>query len=183
MTIADIIAEVARYYRLTPKDITGECRQREYTSPRQMAMYLARKVTGKSLAAIGRQFGNRDHTTVLHAVRVVERRIATDSEVRGAAAKIAPEFRLPALKPYQWQASDIQALKVLAASGLTQQEIAKKIGRSPNSVRVKASRAGIFLKKRTFATNKAVSTQRTYAEDARIGSAMLRDALFRMVAA
>ena len=56
--------------------------------PRQLAMYLAREVTGESLPAIGRSFGGRDHTTVLHACRRASQRIAADSDAADAVEKL-----------------------------------------------------------------------------------------------
>ena len=56
--------------------------------PRQLAMYLARELTGESLPAIGRQFGGRDHTTVLHAWRRTSARLADDDATREAVEKL-----------------------------------------------------------------------------------------------
>jgi hypothetical protein len=76
---------VARIKRITaasfgiPADeMVSARRSRTVARPRQVAMYLAKKLTPKSLPDIGRQFGNRDHTTVIHGIRVVERMIGED---------------------------------------------------------------------------------------------------------
>jgi chromosomal replication initiator protein len=53
-----------------------------------MAMYLAREHTGQSLPAIGRSFGGRDHSTVLHACRRVSKRVASDESARSAVEKL-----------------------------------------------------------------------------------------------
>ncbi len=55
-------------------------RSRVVARPRQVAMYLAKKLTSKSLPEIGRKFGGKDHTTVMHAVKRIEELMAADSE-------------------------------------------------------------------------------------------------------
>ena len=57
-------------------------RSRSLVRPRQIAMYLSKKYTSKSLPDIGRQFSNRDHTTVIHAVKTVEQLMQKDEEMR-----------------------------------------------------------------------------------------------------
>ena len=56
-------------------------RARNVARPRQVAMYLAKMLTARSLPEIGRKFGGRDHTTVMHAVRKVEELIADDAQI------------------------------------------------------------------------------------------------------
>lgn len=75
----DIKREVAHYFRIPASEMVSERRSRDVARPRQVAMYLAKKLTPKSLPNIGRQFGNRDHTTVIHAVRQVERLIGENA--------------------------------------------------------------------------------------------------------
>jgi chromosomal replication initiator protein len=79
-TIHDIQALVARRFHVTPLDLVSRRRARIVARPRQIAMWLCRYVTMHSLPEIGRAFGNRDHTTVMHAVAVVEERMKTDAE-------------------------------------------------------------------------------------------------------
>ena len=67
---------VANSYGIPSESMRSECRLRVYAWPRQVAMYLARQITGKSYPCIGREFGNRNHATVIHAVRAVELRMA-----------------------------------------------------------------------------------------------------------
>ena len=69
----------AKYYGVTWTDIKSARRTNDVVRPRQVAMYLAKKITLKSLPEIGRHFGNRDHTTVLHAVRKIGRLILVDA--------------------------------------------------------------------------------------------------------
>jgi len=71
-SIEDIQRKTAEFYKLDVRDFHSPQRARRVARPRQVAMYLARKLTTRSLPEIGRRFGGRDHTTVLHACRRVE---------------------------------------------------------------------------------------------------------------
>jgi chromosomal replication initiator protein len=71
-SIEDIQKKTAEFYKLDVRDFHSPQRARRVARPRQVAMYLARKLTTRSLPEIGRRFGGRDHTTVLHACRRVE---------------------------------------------------------------------------------------------------------------
>ena len=77
-TVSDIQRTVASHYHLRIEDLRGRSRQKDIVFPRQIAMYLARQMTGLSLPKIGEEFGKRDHTTVLHACDKVEQEIKTD---------------------------------------------------------------------------------------------------------
>ncbi|MEM7438719.1 MAG: chromosomal replication initiator protein DnaA [Pseudomonadota bacterium] len=81
VTIDQIIRKVADHYTLRLSDILGPRRARSIARPRQIAMYLAKTLTSKSLPEIGRRFGNRDHTTVIHAVRKIEELMQTDNQI------------------------------------------------------------------------------------------------------
>ncbi|MBR0657339.1 chromosomal replication initiator protein DnaA [Plastoroseomonas arctica] len=73
LTIEEIQKRVAEHYNIRLTDMSSARRARNVARPRQVAMYLAKKLTQRSLPEIGRRFGNRDHTTVMHAVsRVAE---------------------------------------------------------------------------------------------------------------
>ncbi len=69
---------VAEYFQLEMSEIRGAKRQRSVLYPRQVAMFLCRRLTEASLPEIGRAFGGRDHTTVMHAVEKIDREIAQD---------------------------------------------------------------------------------------------------------
>jgi len=71
-SIDDIQRKTAEFYKLDVRDFHSPQRARRVARPRQVAMYLARQLTTRSLPEIGRRFGGRDHTTVLHACRRVE---------------------------------------------------------------------------------------------------------------
>jgi chromosomal replication initiator protein len=81
-SIEDIQRKTAEFYKLEVKDFHSPQRARRVARPRQVAMYLSRKLTTRSLPEIGRRFGGRDHTTVLHACRRIEALIVEDPMFR-----------------------------------------------------------------------------------------------------
>jgi chromosomal replication initiator protein len=81
LTIDEIQRRVADHYALKINDLISPRRAREVARPRQVAMYLAKMLTPRSLPEIGRRFGGRDHTTVMHAVKRIEELRATDHEL------------------------------------------------------------------------------------------------------
>ncbi|MBV8972688.1 MAG: chromosomal replication initiator protein DnaA, partial [Sphingomonadaceae bacterium] len=81
LTIDDIQRRVAEHYHLKLADLLSARRAREVARPRQVAMYLAKRLTPRSLPEIGRRFGNRDHTTVMHAVKRIDELRAADREL------------------------------------------------------------------------------------------------------
>jgi chromosomal replication initiator protein len=83
-TISAIQEAVCDQYGLTADDLLGTGRSARVAGPRQLAMYLARTHTKESLPAIGRAFGGRNHTTVMHAVRRIERCLGSDPELDDA---------------------------------------------------------------------------------------------------
>jgi chromosomal replication initiator protein len=76
--VDDIQKAVAEHYSLRQADLLSERRNRAIARPRQAAMWLAKQLTTRSLPDIGRRFGGRDHTTVIHAVRRIEELKASD---------------------------------------------------------------------------------------------------------
>ena len=76
--IEDIQKVVARHFNVSKNDLLSNRRTRVIVRPRQIAMYLSKNLTPRSLPEIGRRFGGRDHTTVLHAVRKVEKMSSDD---------------------------------------------------------------------------------------------------------
>jgi chromosomal replication initiator protein len=79
--VADIQASVSQFFNIPLLEMKSARRSREYARPRQIAMYLAKQVTPKSYPEIGRLFGNRDHTTVMHACRQIEKLRREDPEM------------------------------------------------------------------------------------------------------
>jgi len=72
ITVEEIQRKVAEHYNIRLSDMLGPKRLRSYARPRQVAMYLSKQLTSRSLPEIGRRFGGRDHTTVLHGVKRIE---------------------------------------------------------------------------------------------------------------
>ncbi|MBC2836100.1 chromosomal replication initiator protein DnaA [Paragemmobacter straminiformis] len=81
LTIEEIQRKVAEHYNIRLSDMIGPKRVRNIARPRQIAMYLAKQLTPRSLPEIGRRFGGRDHTTIMHGVRKIEELMATDSQM------------------------------------------------------------------------------------------------------
>jgi chromosomal replication initiator protein len=81
ISVDEIQTQVAEHYRIRKAEMTSARRAREVARPRQVAMYLSKQLTPKSLPDIGRRFGGRDHTTVIHAVKQIERLRASDAEL------------------------------------------------------------------------------------------------------
>jgi chromosomal replication initiator protein len=81
LTIEEIQRKVAEHYNIRLSDMIGPKRVRTIARPRQIAMYLAKQLTPRSLPEIGRRFGGRDHTTIMHGVRKIEELMATDSQL------------------------------------------------------------------------------------------------------
>ena len=85
---------VCKRYGISKANIETNCRKKGLVRPRQIAMYLARqcRTPQYSLPEIGRRFGGRDHTTVLHACRKIEYLIARDAELASQVAEIRAEI-------------------------------------------------------------------------------------------
>ena len=84
LQVRDIVEAVSRHFGIRLADLLGRKRSRSISRPRQIGMYLARKLTPLSLEEIGAHFGGRDHSTVLHAERVIEAECQRDSETADA---------------------------------------------------------------------------------------------------
>jgi len=89
VTIEDIQRRVADYYQIKFADLLSARRAREVARPRQVAMYLAKRLTPRSLPEIGRRFGGRDHTTVMHAVKRIDALRAADRELDADVAQLS----------------------------------------------------------------------------------------------
>jgi chromosomal replication initiator protein len=79
--IDDILKIVGRHYNVAKADLLSPRRSRTVVVPRQIGMYLAKKLTSRSLPEIGRRFGGRDHSTVLHAVRKIDEQVRVDEKL------------------------------------------------------------------------------------------------------
>ena len=83
---------VASYFNLNIQEMLSSRRSRALARPRQIAMYLAKQHTTNSLPDIGRKFSNRDHTTVIHAVKKIDELIKKDNEIRQSVIEIKKKF-------------------------------------------------------------------------------------------
>ena len=92
ITMENIQKSVAEYYKLRVADMLSRRRTRTIARPRQMAMALSKELTEHSLPEIGEAFGGRDHTTVLHACRTIERLCETDGRLREDRAKLVRQL-------------------------------------------------------------------------------------------
>lgn len=92
ITIDDIQKACAAHYRIEPSEMRSKRRARAVARPRQVAMYLAKKLTARSLPEIGRIFGGRDHSTVIYAVRVIEEMRATSPEMDADIRKLVRQL-------------------------------------------------------------------------------------------
>ncbi|MDB4221282.1 chromosomal replication initiator protein DnaA [Amylibacter sp.] len=81
VTIDEIIRKVTDHFGVNLTDMLSARRTRSIARPRQVAMYLSKKLTSKSLPEIGRRFGKRDHTTVIHAVKKIEELQSVDNQI------------------------------------------------------------------------------------------------------
>ena len=82
MTINFIKRNVCDYFNISDSELCSKSRTKEVSYPRQIAMYLARELTNISLPKIGENFGNRDHTTVMHACDKIKTALNTDPETK-----------------------------------------------------------------------------------------------------
>jgi chromosomal replication initiator protein len=80
--IEDILRIVSRHYAVSKQDILSQRRHRSVVRPRQIGMYLAKHLTSRSLPEIGRRFGDRDHTTVLHAIRKIDKEVGENPRLK-----------------------------------------------------------------------------------------------------
>ncbi|MPQ95653.1 chromosomal replication initiator protein [Thioclava sp. ES.031] len=81
VTVEEIQRKVAEHYNVRLSDLVGPKRLRAIARPRQVAMFLAKSLTTRSLPDIGRRFGGRDHTTIMHGIRKIEELRGTDSQL------------------------------------------------------------------------------------------------------
>ncbi|HMF42446.1 MAG TPA: helix-turn-helix domain-containing protein, partial [Polyangia bacterium] len=95
LTIEAIQREVAGYFDVKLHDMKGPKRHRAIAHPRMVAMYLARKLTNMSFPEIGGRFGGKDHSTVISAVRKIERLCSEDPTVRSVVGTLEGRLRQP----------------------------------------------------------------------------------------
>ena len=81
ITVEEIQRKVSEHYNIRLSDMIGPKRLRTYARPRQIAMFLSKQLTSRSLPEIGRRFGGRDHTTVMHGVKRIEELRSQDGQI------------------------------------------------------------------------------------------------------
>jgi chromosomal replication initiator protein len=93
-SIDGIQKSVAKYFKIKVSDLRSQRRIQALAVPRQIAMYLARKISKASYPEIGQKFGGKDHSTVIHAVKKIEGKIATDPEFKNTVFAIENQIKL-----------------------------------------------------------------------------------------
>ncbi|KRK81053.1 chromosomal replication initiator protein DnaA [Companilactobacillus nodensis] len=93
LSIANIQNKVAKYYHVSINDLKGKKRVKTIVVPRQIAMYLSRELTEKSLPQIGMEFGGKDHTTVMHSCDKIAELVIKDDEIKMAVNELKDELR------------------------------------------------------------------------------------------
>ena len=88
VTIENIIKTVCDYFKINVREMLSQRRSRYLVRPRQIAMYLTKNLTSKSLPDIGREFAGRDHTTVIHSVKTIDKLRSRDEEMSKAIEKL-----------------------------------------------------------------------------------------------
>ncbi len=94
LTLDTIEKAVCSFYSITPNDLKGKSKKKEIAAGRQMAMYLAKLLTESSLKTIGLHFGGRDHSTVIHALNTIEKRVETISDERKKIEEIKKRIEI-----------------------------------------------------------------------------------------
>lgn len=94
ITVDEIQKACAAHYRIDPSEMRSKRRARAVARPRQVAMYLAKKMTPRSLPEIGRIFGGRDHSTVIHAVRTIEGLRQSNPEIDSDIRKLQRQLEM-----------------------------------------------------------------------------------------
>jgi chromosomal replication initiator protein len=93
VSLAEIQQLTCEAFAISKDELLSDSRAARVAWPRQVAMYLAREHTDETLPSIGRQFGGRNHTTVMHAVRRTAERVATDRDAFDTVARLAARLR------------------------------------------------------------------------------------------
>ena len=91
-SVSMVIEEVARYHGIAPDLIRGTSRNKEAVMPRQLAMYISRDLTGRSLPDIGKEFG-KDHSTVMHSIKKIEGLIKSDPLIKAQVRDLSANIR------------------------------------------------------------------------------------------
>lgn len=93
VTIPDIMSKISEKFNLSVEDLISKSRHSKFVQPRFIAMYLSRKLTDLTTIEIGKEFGNRDHSTVLNAMNNVEKMMSDNEEFRESVEDIVSELK------------------------------------------------------------------------------------------
>ena len=93
ISIEGILKASADFFQISADLLTGSTRKHEVTTARHVSMYLCKSLTGAPLKAIGSRFGKRDHTTVIHACRTVQRKLTEDSEFENLVNRLQNQIQ------------------------------------------------------------------------------------------
>lgn len=93
ITIDSVVRAVAERFSMQPSQLKAKSNSHDITKPRQLAMYLAKELTGASLPELGRHFGGKHHTTVLHSIRKVEQLRQTDPDINRLIHSLMDSFQ------------------------------------------------------------------------------------------
>ena len=88
ITVEKVISEVARYYNIDPEKLTSSKQTKDISMARHVAIYIARETTQLSLQNIGKEFGDRDHSTVHYSINRIEREIKRNSTLKSTVDEI-----------------------------------------------------------------------------------------------
>ena len=94
LTVDDILETVCNHFNVSPSAVNGRSRRHELVVARQVSMYLAQKYTKMTAARIGKLVGNRDHSTVIHSCKTVERQLQVDKSFSEELQSIENSFRI-----------------------------------------------------------------------------------------
>lgn len=92
-SVSKIQAKVAKYYHVSVQDLKGKKRVKTIVVPRQIAMYLSRELTDRSLPQIGMEFGGKDHTTVMHSCEKISELLLKDSDLKHSVSELKDNLR------------------------------------------------------------------------------------------
>jgi chromosomal replication initiator protein len=93
LTPSRIISVIANYYKINKSDIKGKSRKKEFVFPRHVSIYLIRQMTNLSQKEIGRIFGNRDHSTIINAIKNIDKKIKIDKAHKLAIEQIERKIK------------------------------------------------------------------------------------------
>jgi chromosomal replication initiator protein len=93
ITVDAIIKEVSSHFSIKPVDLKSDRRIRSIILPRQIAIYLARKLTGDSLVSIGEKFGGKDHATVIHSIKKIEQELKVRREFKDVVESLEKKIK------------------------------------------------------------------------------------------